>query len=155
LLYTIAARVGGRRLTDEPPWQRFGEKGAALLDHRDPFVKGIAAWALVVVRDANEGRLTESETPDWIAKCNALKPETSLECDFILQAVSLGVHRTTRDLSISAQDTVHRAEQLALYARSQGAEQRRMGNLGYVGGRQRTVPFDLLPVIRFPGQSVA
>ena len=46
LLYGIAARIGGRRLTDDPGWRRFAEKGAALLEHDDPFVRGMAAWAL-------------------------------------------------------------------------------------------------------------
>ena len=43
LLYAIAAQVGGHRLTDEPAWRRFAEKGDALLTHDDPFVRGIAA----------------------------------------------------------------------------------------------------------------
>jgi hypothetical protein len=64
LLYAIAARVGGHRLTDEPAWRRFAEKGAALLTHDDPFVRGIAAWALVAVRDANPGLQPQGDTPE-------------------------------------------------------------------------------------------
>ena len=74
LLYATAARVGGRRLTDEPGWRRFAEKGTALLAHDDPFVRGIAAWALIAVRDANSGTQPQGETPEWIAKCLALEP---------------------------------------------------------------------------------
>ncbi|MHC4405783.1 MAG: hypothetical protein ACYTG0_39555, partial [Planctomycetota bacterium] len=125
LLYAVAAQIGGRRLTDDPGWRQFAEKGAALLEHDDPLVRGIAAWALIAVRDASHGMQPEPDTPDWKAKCLALKPETSLECDFVLQAFSLGVHRRTRDLSRSARDVVRRAEELASYARSCGGDQRR------------------------------
>jgi len=127
LLYAVAARVGGRRLVDEPPWRHFGEKGAALLDHDDPFVRGIAAWALVAVRDANQGMQPQPDTPEWIAKCLALKPENSLECDFVLQAIGLGEHRTTRDLSQSAQDILKRAEELASYVLSRGDPVKKLG----------------------------
>ena len=48
-----------------------------------------------------------------MAKCLALRPETSVECDFVLQAIAMGVHRTTRDLAQSAQDIARRAEGLA------------------------------------------
>jgi hypothetical protein len=125
LLYAVAARIGGRRLTDDPGWRQFAEKGAALLEHDDPFVRGIAAWALVAVRDANEGASSQPDTPGWMAKCLALEPETSLECDFVLQAIGQGTHRTTRDLSGSAQDIVRRAEGLASYARSRGGDETR------------------------------
>ena len=125
LLYAIAARIGGRRLTDDPRWQQFTERGVALLGHDAPFVRGIAAWALIVVRDANQGMRAKPNTPDWMVKCLALQPETSLECDFVLQAFSLGVHRTTQDLSKSAQDVLKRADQLASYAQSCAGDQRR------------------------------
>ncbi len=101
LLYAIA-RSDGHRLTDDPGWRQVVERGTALLGHDDPFVRGIAAWALV-----------------------AVKPETSLECDFVLQAFALGVHRTTRDLLKSAQDIMRRAEALAAYAQSRGGERLR------------------------------
>ncbi len=108
LLYAIAAQIGGRQLTDEAHWRQFAEKGAVLLEHDDPFVSGIAAWALIAVRDANQDRPSERETPDWVAKNLALSPETSLESEFVLQALGLGTHRTTRNLSRSAHDIVRR-----------------------------------------------
>ena len=125
LLYATCARVGGRRLTDDPGWQQVVERGAAWLEHDDPFVGGITAWALTCVRDANQGMQREASTPDWMAKCLALEPETSLECDFVLQAMGLGVHRTMQDLSTSAQEILKRAEGLASYAQSCPGEQRR------------------------------
>jgi hypothetical protein len=125
LLYGIAAQIGGRRLTDDAGWRHFAEKGAALLEHDDPFVRSMAAWALTRVRDVNQEIGSRPDTPDWMAKCLALEPETSLECDFVLQAIGLGDHRTTRGLSRSAEDLVRRAEELASYAQSRGARPQR------------------------------
>jgi len=125
LLYAMAPRVGGRRLTDDRGWQQVVEKGAALLGHDDPFVRGLAAWALVAVRDANPGVPIGPDTPAWMAKCLALRPEASLECDYVLQGTGLEVHRTTRDLSQSASDVLRRAEGLASYARSCGGSAQR------------------------------
>lgn len=124
LLYAITARVDDRRWTDDPGWQQVARKGAALLDHDDPFVRGIAAWALVPVRDANQGTAPKSNTSGAISKCLALKPESSLECDFVLQAFALGVHRTTRDLSQSAQDILRRAGGLAVSALARRGDER-------------------------------
>ncbi|MFV1964987.1 MAG: hypothetical protein ACC628_06160 [Pirellulaceae bacterium] len=123
LLYAIANHVGGRRLTDDPDWQRVVEKGTALLEHNDPFVRGIAAWALVSVRDACSNTQLRPNAPGGIAKCLALKPETSLECDFVLQAFGLEIHRTTQSLSKSAGDILKRAEALGAHVQSRGSEQ--------------------------------
>ena len=125
LLYSIVAGIGGRRLIDEPAWQQFGRKGAALLEHDDPFVRGIAAWALIPVRDANRGVQPNPDTPQWIAQCAALKPETSLECDFVLQAFVLGRHRTTQTLSQSVPEILDRARQAASCARSSDGDKQR------------------------------
>ena len=118
LLYGVGAQIGGRRLTDDPGWRRFAERGAALLEHSDPFVRGIAAWALISVRDANTDVRSHADTPPWRAKCLALQPESSLECDYVLQAFGSGAHRSTGGLRGSADDVVRRAEELASYTRS-------------------------------------
>lgn len=120
LLYAVAAQVGGRRLAEEPGWRRFAEQGAALLTHDDPFVRGIAAWALVAVRDASHAAPPPGDVPEWLRQCLTLAPESSVEGDFILQAFRLGVHRTTRELASSAGEIVARAEDLAAYAQSCG-----------------------------------
>jgi hypothetical protein len=124
LLYAMAARVGGRRLTGEPGWRPVIEKGVALLAHDDPFVRGIAAWALVAVRDAQANVRPAADGPAWMAKCLALGPETSVECDFVLQAIALGVHRTTRDLCRSAGDVSSCAERMAASVLADGGERR-------------------------------
>jgi hypothetical protein len=154
LLYAMAARIGGRRLVDDPVWRPVVEKGVALLGHEDPIVRGIAAWALIAVRDAAAGpfgakggeRQTDvagsqsparqagptgkqtqpgADAPGWTAKCLALRPETSVECDFVLQAMAMGVHRTRSDLSESADDIDSRAEDLAEYVLARASPPRR------------------------------
>ena len=125
LLLEIAPEIGGRRLTDDPLWRQFGQKSTALLEHDDPFVRAMATWALIAVRDANQGP-SQSEAPDWIAKCLALSPETSLECDFVLQAIGLGgAHRTPGELVRSAGELADRADDLAAYAVTCGGEAQR------------------------------
>ena len=125
LLYAITARIGGSPLMDDPGWKQFVEKGVALLDHDDPFVRGIAAWALTAVRDANPSIQPQPDMPEGKAKRLAWRPETSVESDFVLQAFSLGVHRTTRDLAKSAHEILKRAEKVASYAQSCGSDDRR------------------------------
>ena len=125
LLYAIATRVDGRRLTDDPGWREFGEKSVVLLDHEDPFVRCIAAWALIGVRDANQGTQLDRETQEWIAKCRALEPERSIESDFVLQAFALGQHRTAQALSQSVPEILGRARQAASYARPSDGTDRR------------------------------
>ncbi|MHB8973056.1 MAG: hypothetical protein ACYC4N_21650, partial [Pirellulaceae bacterium] len=120
LLYAIAARVGGRQLLDDPLWQPVIAKGATLLDHEDPFVRDITAWALTSVRDAALGQSPADDTPPWKTTCLALQPEKSLECDYVWQATVQGVHRTSRDLAISAEDVVRRASGLSAYAQLRG-----------------------------------
>ena len=125
LVYKLAGHVGGVQLASDPAWRKVAEKGAALLGHEDPFVRGIAAWALIEVRDANEGGELPPEAEEWLAKCLVLSPESSLECDFVLQGFSLGEHRTSQTLATSAQGMVERAEKLAAYACSFGDEKKR------------------------------
>jgi len=123
LLYAVTARVGGSQLVGDDRWGDFLENGVALLEHDDPFARGIAAWALVVVRDADHDAEGESDVPEWMKKCLALKPETSVQCDFVLQAFSQGVHRTTEHLSASAAEMLKRAEAMDSHARSCNWEQ--------------------------------
>ncbi len=118
LVYDLAQRVGGRAMIDDPHWHQFTEQASGLLEHDDPFVRHIAAWAFVAVRNAIQAQTMHPTTPVWVTRCSNVSPESSLEGDFVLQAFCRGVHRTTRDLTQSAQDVVARAEGLASYALS-------------------------------------
>jgi hypothetical protein len=113
LLFAVAGRNRGRPWTEEPGWQQVVQKGATLLGHDDPFVRAIAAWALIAARDAKADLRAEPAARAAIARCLSLKPETSVECDFVFQTLGRPVHRTTGDLARSARDIVRRAEGLA------------------------------------------
>jgi len=133
LLYSIAARIGGGRLNDDPRWLHVVEAGTALLGHDDPFVRGIVAWALTAVRDANQVKPSKPGSPHWLATCLALKPESSVEDDFVLQAFSLGTHRTTRALAESAQEIVRRADLLVASASYAAEDPRRLPMIAALG----------------------
>lgn len=120
LLYRMAIHVGPRPLTDDPGWRAVTERGCVLLGHDDPFVRGMAAWALTSVRDANADAPKSDPALDWMAPCRALQPETSLDCEFVLQVFVQQEHRTARDLLRSAEAIVQRAERAAEYASACG-----------------------------------
>ncbi len=125
LFYGLAQHIEGGRLIDDPHWRQCAEKASTLLDHNDPFVRDIATWAFAAVRDANRASPTNVASPGWLVRCRELKPESSLECDFVLQALSRDVYRTARDLSQSAQDMVNRVDALASYAMGNCTPQQR------------------------------
>ena len=125
LLYRIAIGVGPRQLTDDPGWRTVTERGVTLLGHDDPFVRSIAAWALTSVRDGNTDAPKSAPASDWMSTCLALTPETSLECEFVLQALVLQEHRTTRDLARSAEAITQCAERAAEYASARGGDEQR------------------------------
>lgn len=85
------------------------EEAATLLAHDDPFVRGIAEWALAIrlaqdfegaERRVNGRRIAkawpEKDAPAWYQKWANLPPETALEFDYVRQAVSLGIHKRPR-----------------------------------------------------------
>ena len=91
-----------------------GRRAAVLLGHDDPFVRGLAEWAIAL-------RLgLECEGPrskpwpdpakcDWFAKFLALGPETFVELDHVRQAAGLGWHRSTKGLLAGAEAVCNRA----------------------------------------------
>ena len=91
-------------------------RAAALLEHADPFVRGMAEWALAIrVASDNERRKfwPRPHPPEWYRRWSALPPATQLDNDYVRQAVALGVHRNTTALLKSATETTRRAEALA------------------------------------------
>jgi hypothetical protein len=80
---------------------------------------------LVVLRDACAGGTFANDRPEFLETCLALAPETSLPCDFVLQAFSQGIHRTTGDLADSARDIRQRARRCVAAAFSRCDDDRR------------------------------
>ena len=103
-------------------------RAAALLDHEDPFVRGLAEWAISVrINRDNLGRTYEwpsEDGPDWYEKWRSLSEEDLLAVDYIRQGVDRDVHRSTKALVKSARATVERANGLAAYVRKSGTDRR-------------------------------
>lgn len=127
---------------ETPDWQRksrkekpkemdtdkLGRRAAALLDHADPFARGLAEWALAtrLAQDyecAEERkaarRLTKpwpgKDAPAWFQRWAAIPDDQLLELDHVRQAAALGWHRSTAELLKSAGMLVRRAEKARAY----------------------------------------
>ncbi len=110
-----------------------GGRAAQLLDHPDPFVRGLAEWA-IAIRLAPEYECAEERVkgrriakhwpgedgPDWYRKWAAIGPDSMLDLDYVRQAAALGVHRTSEDLVAYAAKWVERSEELLDYIRQTG-----------------------------------
>ena len=110
-----------------------GRRAAKLLDHPDPFLRGLAEWA-VAIRMATDYECAEERVagrriarqwpgagaPDWHQPWAAIGPEAQLDLDYVRQAAALGLHRTTKDLVSYASAWADRSEKLLAYARQAG-----------------------------------
>ncbi|MFZ5832512.1 MAG: hypothetical protein ACOY3P_20690, partial [Planctomycetota bacterium] len=115
------------------PTEELGPLAAVLLDHADPFVRGIAEWA-IATRLAAEYECAEERVdgrrvakkwpggngPEWYRRWAALGDDSALELDYVRQTVALGKHRTAKGLLEAAEAHVKRAEQLAERVRDLG-----------------------------------
>ena len=110
--------------------QRFGPMAGELLSHADPFVRGLAEWALAIrlhmefecAEERIDGRRVArpwpgGDVPDWYQAWAAIGPEAMLELDYVRQAAALGVHRTSASLVDAAERLVGRSKQLTQYFR--------------------------------------
>jgi len=97
----------------EMPTEELGRRAGALLDHADPFVRGLAEWAIAVrLGQQCEGPRSKPwpgpAKCEWFAKFLSLGPETYVELDYVRQAAGLGLHRSTAGLLKSAEDVFQR-----------------------------------------------
>jgi len=101
-----AAREG--KLTDAQ-----AEEAAVLLDHDDPFVAGIAEWAIATkVNNENDGQVERwpgSNPPAWFVRWARLDGDFLLAADYVRQATVWGIHRDAGGLLSSAGLIVRRA----------------------------------------------
>ena len=107
-----------------------GNRAAKLLNHTDPFIHGLAEWA-IAIRVASEYECAEERVngrriarqwpgddgPAWYRRWAAIPPDSMLDLDYIRQAAALGVHRTPTDLLAYAATFVERADDLLTYIR--------------------------------------
>ncbi|MHB8900505.1 MAG: hypothetical protein ACYC6Y_17265, partial [Thermoguttaceae bacterium] len=112
---------------------RLGQLAGELLDHPDPFVRGLAEWAIAIRLGAEyegaeekiDGRRVArlwpgSDAPDWYRRWADLEGDAMLQQDYVRQASGSGRHRTAAGLVESANELVNRAEKLAAYAEMRG-----------------------------------
>ncbi len=89
-------------------------RAAALLDHTDIFVRGIAEWAIAVkINRENDGSKMQwprRNPPSWYVRWDAVKAADLLDCDYVRQAVQQNVHRTAPDLLDSSDEVLSRTE---------------------------------------------
>ena len=100
------------------------QQAAELLDHRHPFVRGIAEWALALkVGQENNGQRAawpRSDAPAWYRRWAALDGRFLLEADWVRQAVTAGLHRDAARLAASVDSMILRTERMAADFRRQG-----------------------------------
>ena len=121
--------------------EQLGALAAKLLSHADPFVRGLAEWALAIrlhmeyecAEERIDGRRIAKPWPDanapkWYRAWAAIGPEATLELDYVRQAAVVGVHRTTTGLLDAAEKLVKRSKQLTEYARHVAPKSRPTGH---------------------------
>jgi len=91
-----------------------GRRAAELLGHADPFVRGLAEWAIALRLGLECEGPRSKPWPDpakcaWFATFEALGPEAYVELDHVRQAAGPGLHRGTKGLLDGAEATCRRA----------------------------------------------
>ena len=121
-----------------------GNRAVKLLNHTDPFIHGLAEWAIAIrlsseyecAEERVNGRRIAKQWPDedsptWYRKWATIPPDAMLDLDYIRQASALGVHRSSTDLLAYAATFVERADDLLTYIR-----QRELGSNAAVAEAQ-------------------
>ncbi|MFW6161377.1 MAG: hypothetical protein ACODAJ_01330 [Planctomycetota bacterium] len=97
--------------------EELAEVAAGLLGHNDPFVRGIAEWALAMKvggeNNGQEARWPSADPPKWLHKWLAFPVARRVQADWVRQAVSRGIHRHGKKLLADADALVARARRMA------------------------------------------
>jgi len=100
------------RLTDP-----LAAQAAELLSHDDPFVRGIAEWAIAekVGQDNNTQVIQwpRTKSPAWFTAWRDLPGDRLLEADYVRQAVVLGIYDDGKKLLASVDSILRRARTVA------------------------------------------
>ncbi|NQT87615.1 hypothetical protein HQ560_12670, partial [bacterium] len=109
---------------------------ATLLDHPDPFVRGIAEWAITTkVQLENAGqrlRWPREDLPPWYVVWQRLAPAFLLEADYVRQATGWRIHRNPA----SARGSVAKIHRRARGAASQAPAHRQALVAGHMARLQ-------------------
>lgn len=125
-------RAAARRLWDAAHQNQLdgqaAEEAAALLSHDDPFLRGLAEWALAMkVGHENNGQTAAwpgESPPAWFQRWRAIPAETLIEMDWVRQAISAELDRDAAQLLDSVDVMLERGRrmQAAFLARGSGDE---------------------------------
>ncbi len=106
---------------------------AEMLHHEDPFVRGMAEWAISMkVGGENNGQQSvwpSKDLPDWYAAWMGIDPGKRLQADWVRQAVSTGVHRNRTKLTASVHAMIERVGRMQKGFRDHGATNEALGLL--------------------------
>ena len=109
------------------------EQAAALLDHDDPFVAGIAEWALATkVNNENDGQVERwpgADPPAWFTRWTQLDGDFLLASDYVRQATVWGIHHSASGLLGSVGLIFGRASGSLADAQLRGLEEQRLAAL--------------------------
>ncbi len=128
ILQVVSESLGGLHLTADNGRRRIQPmpiplvaRAADFLDSDDVFVRAMAEWAISVKVSNDNDRQKKlpwpgKNPPTWFKKWMAVPPSDYLAFDYARQAISLGMHRRSRDLFTLAKDVARRAEEKAKWA---------------------------------------
>lgn len=106
---------------------------AEMLDHNDPFVRGMAEWVLSMkVGGENNGQeivWPSKDLPDWYVAWMGLSSADRLQADWVRQAVSTRVHRSRAKLAASVKAMIDRVGHMQEGFRRHGAGDDTLGLL--------------------------
>ena len=113
-------RAAARRLWDAAHQNSLDDQAAGeaagLLRREDPFVRGLAEWALAMkVGYENNGQATVWPTespPAWFQRWRALPADSLVEMDWVRQAVSAGLDRDDSKLLASIDTLLRRGRRM-------------------------------------------
>jgi hypothetical protein len=112
----------GRRKTPTMPPQ-LAKRAADFLESQDPFVRGMADWAIQIKVGIDNDRNGEAwpgeNPPAWFKKWMAVPASEHLALDYIRQAITLGMHRRAGDLATLSKDVMRRAREKARWVRKE------------------------------------
>jgi hypothetical protein len=103
----------------------FAALAGKLLEHQDPFVRGMAEWALAMkVGGENNGQETvwpKPQPPAWFEGWVGLSAARRLEADWVRQAVGAGIHRDAAKLLADVDVLIGRARRMTTDFERSGA----------------------------------
>jgi hypothetical protein len=128
------ARTTVKGLVDLAQENKLDENGAAeaagLLAHDDPFVRGLAEWAIAMkVGYENNGQQAvwpKADPPQWYQHWSDLPRAMMLEHDWVRQAISHGLDEDAQRLLASIDTMIDRARRMARDFTLRGASSRAM-----------------------------